>query len=910
MPGDPPAMTTRPRVLYGIDSRGVSLREYWRGQPASILVTALMKLLRVRLPTSTDDPNVESLAPFEAAAESIPEDVTEQFAPLAQELEEAGFHSPIHHVIEDDVHQVETHLTTYVHESGQAWARLHRRRWTLQTPPRESLFTEFVTPFGDGTFLWSVSSKPDMLAPKSCRVVRKTGATPGELWHLHQAALEEECAKRDILPLDAGDSVRTSIEKHQAAVRNFHLRRGVFVPLTPAERTAAAANATSRKAAEAGGSRFPQVVAEIQRLQAKSSSGLTGILVLLVSAALFLGAFSTGTTPFSLDDLAILIPVLLFHEMGHWVAMRFFGYRNLKMFFIPFFGAAVSGRHYNVPAWKKAVVSLMGPIPGIVVGAIVGCIGLVLAKPLLLRIALTALILNGFNLLPILPLDGGWVVQAILASRSVLFEVVFRVLALGGLFALGFLFDDTPLKVLGGLMLVSLPAAYKLARITGDLRKSGLEQVSPDDQTIPAATAEVIVERVTQAFPSRATNRVLAEHSLTVFEALNARPPGIFGSLGLAFVQGTGLLAALVFAAVVTVGRQTNLGDLMEAAGAVPPVALDPDAIAVWPAPESDRLTAAPHNVIVATFADAAAAREAGLEAQKRARPGSATTAFGDTVLLGLPAGDDEGRKEWLAAFSGKAKDVFVTTPKTPAIAQLSCVARTEQAAVAIEQEVGDYFHGQGMHLIPPWIDPDVRTAEERLAHARARRTYRRLVQWTAEGLTDPRMTDLPLKELAARKAGDTAESERLSAERGRLFAELQRAHIEKLVGEPDVDVAVADRYRAIVPNGAAPIDEARLAEIAPLLGQLALVDGSPDPRSHALAASGFLGRTGLLLTMPFLRFESAYAGPPAMARWLRSMGCTDFRYQFSVGGGIGSPDEEEGLLTDLRPAGPPTLNP
>ena len=32
---------------------------------------------------------------------------------------------------------------------------------------------------------------------------------------------------------------------------------------------------------------------------------------------------------------------LLFHEAGHWVTMRIFKYRNLQMFFIPMFGAAV-----------------------------------------------------------------------------------------------------------------------------------------------------------------------------------------------------------------------------------------------------------------------------------------------------------------------------------------------------------------------------------------------------------------------------------------------------------------------------------------------------------------------------------------------------------------------------------------
>jgi Zn-dependent protease len=890
----PKLPTPRPRVFYRIDSRAVSLREYWWSHPASIFVAALLKLLRVRVPSSTDDPNVESLAPFETEAGSMPEDVREQFAPLAQELEASGFHSPIHHVIEDDLHHFETCLVTFAHDSGQAWARLHRRRWTLQTPPKEVLFTEFVTPFRDGSFVWSLSSRPDMLSPKSCRIVRKTGASPAELWAAHEAAVEKEAAKREVVPLGTSDAVRASIERHHGVVRNFHLRRGVFAPLTRADRDAAAANSAGRKAAEVRGSKHPQVMAEIQRLQARKSSGLTGILVLLVSAALFLGAFSTGSAPLSLDHLAILIPVLLFHEAGHWLAMRTFGYRNLRMFFIPFFGAAVSGRHYNVPAWKKAVVSLMGPLPGIVGGAILGSAGLVLGKPLLLQIAMTALILNGLNLLPILPLDGGWVVQAILASRSVLFEVVFRVLALGALFALGFFLHDTPLLVLGGLMLVTLPAAYKLARITRDLRQAGLEPLSPDDETIPAATSEAIVTRVAEAFPQRTPTRKIAEHTLSVFEALNARPPGVLASLSLAFVQGTGLVAAVVFTVLVTVGQQANLGKLMEAASALPATPLDTGTIAVWRAPESDRLIDAPHNVVVATFETADRAREARLAVERRALAGSATATFGHTLLLALPTSDDAGRKEWLAAFQGQTKDLFVATPQTPANAQLSCVATSESSATAIEQEAGDYFLGRGMHLIPPWIEPDARTPEERLAHARARRTYGRLVRSSVDVFADPRLAELPGKMLAARQAGDIAESTRLQAEQERVAAEVRRAQIEKLLAGPDVDATVVERYRALVPETHRPYELANLAEMGPLLGQLAIRDGSPEPRSNAFRASGFLGRNGLLVSMPYLRFESAFAGPPAMVRWLQASGCTDFRYGFTLGSEIEDEDEEE----------------
>src|SRR5438045_2319376 len=59
----------------------------------------------------------------------------------------------------------------------------------------------------------------------------------------------------------------------------------------------------------------------------------------------------------SLSGIALLIAVLLFHEGGHALGMRLFGYRDVRMFFIPFFGAAVQGRPRGAVAWKHAVVS-------------------------------------------------------------------------------------------------------------------------------------------------------------------------------------------------------------------------------------------------------------------------------------------------------------------------------------------------------------------------------------------------------------------------------------------------------------------------------------------------------------------------------------------------------------------------
>ncbi len=124
------------------------------------------------------------------------------------------------HAIDDDLHHVQTYLATMAHRAGHAWARVHNRLWHLHTPPRNVLFTEFVTEHADGTFVWSLSSKPDLAAPPSCTVVRRRDATPTTLWTAHRAALPRKAT----VAVNSPEDLRASIERHHAAVRDFHRR--------------------------------------------------------------------------------------------------------------------------------------------------------------------------------------------------------------------------------------------------------------------------------------------------------------------------------------------------------------------------------------------------------------------------------------------------------------------------------------------------------------------------------------------------------------------------------------------------------------------------------------------------------------------------------------------------------------
>src|SRR5882672_10081235 len=108
-------------TFYQINSAKVSVREYWWETKSPIILIALaLKFLRVRIPSSTDDPPTESLAPFQVPETSLPDDVRAAFQPMIFELATAGFHSVVFHAIPDTLHSTDIYFASFGHSSGQA----------------------------------------------------------------------------------------------------------------------------------------------------------------------------------------------------------------------------------------------------------------------------------------------------------------------------------------------------------------------------------------------------------------------------------------------------------------------------------------------------------------------------------------------------------------------------------------------------------------------------------------------------------------------------------------------------------------------------------------------------------------------------------------------------------------------
>ena len=126
-----------------------------------------------------------------------------------------------------------------------------------------------------------------------------------------------------------------------------------------------------------------------------ASSGT--ILVSLVAYALLWGwQFAAG-----------FIALLFVHEMGHVIELRREGIKASWPIFIPFLGAVIAARSLGDNATAEARVGLAGPILGSIGAAACVLIWHTTGNDLWRALAYTGFFLNLFNLLPVVPLDGG-----------------------------------------------------------------------------------------------------------------------------------------------------------------------------------------------------------------------------------------------------------------------------------------------------------------------------------------------------------------------------------------------------------------------------------------------------------------------------------------------------------------------
>ncbi len=111
---------------------------------------------------------------------------------------------------------------------------------------------------------------------------------------------------------------------------------------------------------------------------------------------------------------AVGFVVLIFvHEMGHVLQLRREGIKASAPMFIPFLGAVIWAKSLGDDAAAEARVGLAGPVLGSLGAAALIPVASATGNDLFTALAFTGFFLNLFNLLPVLPLDGGRAMAAL-----------------------------------------------------------------------------------------------------------------------------------------------------------------------------------------------------------------------------------------------------------------------------------------------------------------------------------------------------------------------------------------------------------------------------------------------------------------------------------------------------------------
>jgi Zn-dependent protease len=202
--------------------------------------------------------------------------------------------------------------------------------------------------------------------------------------------------------------------------------------------------------------RVASAVAGIGALLAKIGGALKALILLLPKAKLLLTAGSAlvSVAAYSLIwgwEFAVGFVVLLFvHEMGHVIQLRKEGIAASAPTFIPFLGAVIASRSLGDDAGAEARVGLAGPVLGSIGAGACLAVGEATGSGFFMALAYVGFLINLFNLIPVVPLDGG---RAMAAMAPALWFVGFAAIVAAAIFF------ESPFMVL-----IAVFAGYELWR--------------------------------------------------------------------------------------------------------------------------------------------------------------------------------------------------------------------------------------------------------------------------------------------------------------------------------------------------------------------------------------------------------------------------------------------------------------
>jgi len=217
----------------------------------------------------------------------------------------------------------------------------------------------------------------------------------------------------------------------------------------------------------------------------------------------------------SFDMLLVITGIVVLHEMGHFLAMKVFRYKDLGIFFIPLLGAYVSGTKREVSEKQSAIILLAGPLPGIIIGIALYLInensgGYYLMDISLSRIGKLFVVLNLINLIPLYPLDGGQLLNRVFLDEESWMGKIFVFLSAAFMVWIAWKLNFYILLIFPAMMLLRLRTDKKFDQVEKKIETEGIN-------------LDTSYEQLSDADYWKTRNILINEHP--AFRDINPTPP-------------------------------------------------------------------------------------------------------------------------------------------------------------------------------------------------------------------------------------------------------------------------------------------------------------------------------------------------------------------------------------------------
>ena len=205
------------------------------------------------------------------------------------------------------------------------------------------------------------------------------------------------------------------------------------------------------------------------------------ITPLLLQAGFLLVSTLCWSLLFPVAEVSVIIATLLFHESGHYFAMKHCRLETKGIYLIPFLGG-VALSEVAKTRWQQCYIAMMGPFYGLLMALFFWIAWQLTGSDYARYFAVFCCWINLFQLVPVVPFDGGQVIKNLVLSAT---DNPKAPLAFAGVMFLGLLVLDFLLRSNLIVAIVSLGIGALLA----EWRNPELVHFVPMDRTHALAAA-------------------------------------------------------------------------------------------------------------------------------------------------------------------------------------------------------------------------------------------------------------------------------------------------------------------------------------------------------------------------------------------------------------------------------------